>query len=666
MRTFTKSFLCFNLFLLLFCLLDAEFAYPQDTVKSVDLDSVLIEDTQISIQTDIVSGDYLSKKHLSNINVQSAGDAAKFLGGVLVKDYGGLGGIKTVSVRGLSSNHTSVMYDGVSLFDNQSGQIDLSKYSLSNINSLSLANAQFSEFLPTAASLAYASSVNLQTRRPEMGANRFKGDLSLTYGSFNLFNAGLFTAAKLSDKDIITVLGDLTNTDGRYTYKMYYGAGQSLSTDKMKRENNDMFSSHAEVNWFHTFSLRNTMKAKVYYYYSERGLPSNVNLYYQNSKQRLWNGNLFAQSEFTSLVSNRLTYKNSVKVDWNYTRYKDPHYLSGPNGQDDRYTQKFVYMNNCLNVKLTDNAFVTFTDDLSYNSLDYTLLETVPERVSSLTAAVLTCNTGNWTFTADGVHSYYKDKFKLDGRTYNYFSPFFSVKYARGGFSSVLFYKNIFRMPTFNELYYRRSGNTALKPEKTYQLSLSNAYSFSVGNVLLRAEADIYYNNVKDKIVAIPLNQFLWSMLNYGKVDIYGCDIKTGAVYNIAKDVNLDLKINYSYQKGVDMDENSYTYKQDIPYMPRNVGSAVLGFEYGQYKVAYTCLYVGDRYSLQENIPQNLLKSYAEHGFNCSYTAKINRYKAEKLCLTASVNNIFNKQYEIIRAYPMMGRNFNLKVQIFF
>ena len=52
-------------------------------------------------------------------------DALRRMSGVNIRDYGGAGGMKTVSIRGLGSQHTAVVYDGVSLSDCQSGQIRL-------------------------------------------------------------------------------------------------------------------------------------------------------------------------------------------------------------------------------------------------------------------------------------------------------------------------------------------------------------------------------------------------------------------------------------------------------------------------------------------------------------------------------------------------------------
>ena len=43
-----------------------------------------------------------------------------------------------------------------------------------------------------------------------------------------------------------------------------------------------------------------------------------------------------------------------------------------------------------------------------------------------------------------------------------------------------VFYKSIFRMPTFNDLYYAQVGERDLKPEKTNQYNFGLTYSTSI------------------------------------------------------------------------------------------------------------------------------------------------------------------------------------------
>ena len=75
---------------------------------------------------------------MERLGIHDMGDALKRFAGVQVKDYGGVGGMKTVNIRGLGAAHTGVIYDGVQVGDCQSGQVDLSRFTLDNISLISL------------------------------------------------------------------------------------------------------------------------------------------------------------------------------------------------------------------------------------------------------------------------------------------------------------------------------------------------------------------------------------------------------------------------------------------------------------------------------------------------------------------------------------------------
>ena len=82
-----------------------------DSLTTLHLHEVVVTATQpnketIPVQT--LTGDELSK-----LNSNSVADALRYFAGVQVKDYGGVGGIKTVNIRSMGTNHTGVVYDGV-------------------------------------------------------------------------------------------------------------------------------------------------------------------------------------------------------------------------------------------------------------------------------------------------------------------------------------------------------------------------------------------------------------------------------------------------------------------------------------------------------------------------------------------------------------------------
>lgn len=634
----------------------------QDTVKTATLDSVMVYGKQESLLEKTSYGDALDKKRLEVLNSNNVGEASKFLSGAMVRDYGGLGGVKTISIRGLSSNHTSILYDGVNIFDSQSGQVDLGKYSLSSVGSLSLANGQFTPSLPTASSLASASVISIETRRPDLGEKRNKAEFSLSGACYNTWEGDLFLAHRFSNAHILTGSFDIVSSDGDYPFVLHYGQAGRAKTEKLYRENNDIVSAHGEVNWFYNINRTNTLKTKFYAYYSDRGLPAAVTLYYMDSKERLKNANYFLQSTYTSYINGLFTYRNNFKVDWNSTKYDDPLRENGLGGEHSLYEQTLVYDNNALSFQPRENLFFTLTNDLCFNLLkssgnDYDK----PERFSSLSSFVADWRLWRYFYLcANVLHSYYKDfgGEVRDGK--NHFSPYFSLTFKKGAYTGSLFYKNMFRMPTFNELYYRNYGDKNLKPEKSSQFSLSNGLEFELSGFEVLAECSLYYNDVKDKIVALPKNIYLWSMINYGKVKIYGLDVKLGVSGKIGK-IGAELKLNYSFQHAADDEKSSPTYKNLLPYMPKNLYSIIASLQWRGFTLGYNCMLVDNRYSLPENISFNLLQHYADHNASLSFSHK---YGAGEYSVSIGVKNIFDRQYEVIRSYPMMGRNFNIRIGV--
>ena len=79
------------------------------------------------------------KEEIKRLGLQNMADAVKRFAGTNVRDYGGIGGLKTVSVRNLGAAHTAVSYDGVVVSNTQAGQVDIGRFSLDNVSTLSLA-----------------------------------------------------------------------------------------------------------------------------------------------------------------------------------------------------------------------------------------------------------------------------------------------------------------------------------------------------------------------------------------------------------------------------------------------------------------------------------------------------------------------------------------------
>ena len=107
-------------------------------------DSVSLREVTVTAQSykDVIPAQTLQGKELDALRSHSVADALRYFSGIQLKDYGGIGGIKTVNIRSMGTNHTGVYYNGIELGNAQNGQVDLGKYSLDNIESVSLYNGQ--------------------------------------------------------------------------------------------------------------------------------------------------------------------------------------------------------------------------------------------------------------------------------------------------------------------------------------------------------------------------------------------------------------------------------------------------------------------------------------------------------------------------------------------
>ena len=130
------------------------------TLKEVKIKGQTVTRQSIAPSQKVNSSDF--KRYAAN----NVADAIRNLSGVNIKDYGGIGGLKTVSVRSLGANHTGVFYDGIQMNDAQNGQVDLGKLSLNNLEEIVLYNGQPDVITLPARAYASASVLMIKPSKP--------------------------------------------------------------------------------------------------------------------------------------------------------------------------------------------------------------------------------------------------------------------------------------------------------------------------------------------------------------------------------------------------------------------------------------------------------------------------------------------------------------------
>lgn len=631
--------------------------------KVHQLDAVTVTARRMPAKiTSTTSVQVFRKEDLKNLGLQNIGDAVKRFAGTNVRDYGGIGGLKTVSVRNLGAAHTAVSYDGVAISNTQAGQIDVGRFSLDNVSSLSLAIGQDENLLQSARLYASAGVLNIETEKPhfEEGKHTFT-QVQVRGGSFGYITPAFRHWQKLNERTQLSVDANYLRADGSYPFTLKNGT----LTSEGKRINSDIASWQGEVNLFHTFKDESELNAKAYYYKSERGLPGAIILYNSASDERLWDENFFAQARYKKVFSSKWNLQAQGKYNYSWNKYEDlgAEYVGGK--QTDTNQQHEYYLSASALYRPTDWLTFALSQDGIVNKLHTNGANSPePTRYTSLTALSARYQQGQLKASATLVATYITEEVKA-GNTPDdrkRFSPTLSASWQpwkEEQFFVRALYKNTFRVPTFSDLYYLRVGNTNLKPEKATEYSLGITWSgtpFSFTD-FVSLTVDGYYNEVNDKIIAFP-STYVWKMQNYGKVHITGIDVTMATAIPMGRKVSLNLSGNYSWQKALDVtNKEAKNYKHQLPYTPEHNGNVSATLEMPWINVGYTVTMVGKRYYMAQNIEANEIEGYNEH------TATLWREFKWKKCglrLQAEIINLTDEQYDVIKYYPMPGRSWRL------
>ncbi|WP_294079838.1 TonB-dependent receptor plug domain-containing protein [Proteiniphilum sp. UBA5384] len=679
------SSLCLNLFLLFVI----QSVNGQNKLDSVQLLQEVVV-TEKFIPKDIIPVQTLTGKELEKLNAHSVADALRYFSGVQLKDYGGVGGLKTINVRSMGSEHVGVFYDGIEIGNAQNGIVDLGRFSLENMEMLSLYNGQKSAIFQAAKDYASASALYMQAKEPSFKKDK-KHNINLVYktGSFDLVNPSILWEQQLSPAISSSLNVDYTNSSGKYKfrYKVVNKEDDRGGFDTTEvRKNGDIEYLRLEQSLFGKIK-GGDWKTKLYYYHSERGVPGAIVREtpgrYSN-EDRLWDRNFFFQTSLKKRPSRRYSTQLLAKYAYDYM-----HYLSDPEKDeqvvikvDNKYHLQEAYISSANLFNILPFWNVNLSVDYQWNKLDANLEDfSYPDRHSLWIAAAtslyfdhikiqgsLLSSIFDETFTENIIDPFTGLRTGKEKVTKNWdkYTPSLIVSYKpfiAQDFHLRSFYKKIFRLPTFNEVYYAiiGSGKSALRPEYTTQYDIGATYSKNFNGSLLKnveGQVDVYYNEVIDKIVAVPtVSLQRWSMMNLGLVKIKGIDVTSALTITPYHDCTVTGRFSYTYQEALDYSdpEEPLTYKNQIPYIPKHSGSAILSGEYLQWELNYSFIYSGERYSSSANIPINKVLAWYTNDIALSrqFNWRDNRYK-----VTMEVNNLFNQRYEVVSRYPMPGTNF--------
>ncbi len=613
----------------------------------------------------------LAAEEMLRLGAYSLEDALKHVAGVTVKDYGGAGGMKTVSVRGIGAKHTAVSYDGMVLTDAQTGEIDLARYSLGNMSAIRLTMGDEDNIFLPARNGASAASLALETDFGEKSKQKCFLRGGMTYGSWSTLQPSAFYRENVTDKLSINVQGNYTYSENNYLFTLYNGT----ATKREHRQHSRISSGHGEANLLWTPSAADRLTAKLYYYDCSRQLPGLVHLYTQDNNEHLTDHNAFGQAMWRHTFSPVLALKTAAKMNWNKTLY-DVDIASG-GVKTEHYWQREYYATTAFLFAPTPWLSADYSFDYVLNNLNSTLTTATsnvngpiavhPSRHTILQQLALKATTGRLSTTARLLHSRYIHNVKEGEAADNAkrFSPSVSASYKLLAHPYVHLrasWKSIFRMPTFNELYYYHIGSTTLRPERTSQWNIGLTMHERIASMEISLTTDAYRGRVTDKIVAIPYNMFVWRTSNMASVRTKGVDMTLAANGPIVPRHSWKLTANYSWQRSENRNNStSPYYGHQLAYSPEHSGAMSATWISPWVNLTLSADGMSHRWTTNEHVSGTRLAGFAEINVSAYRTFSFKNYK---LTLRASLQNVLDKQYELVARYPMPGRAWRIAVTI--
>ncbi len=620
-----------------------------------------LPEARIELQNDsmLLLGDNqrITSKSILLSSPEDVGGLMQKIAGITLKNYGGIGGMKTIAYRGISGTNTAVLLDGFMLQNNMVGQLDLSNLQVDNLQNVQFASSgvTLDELVPVSA-LMQGNILSMNTFENKQSNDTLEFRWTSKIGSFGLVD-NYASVKRGVTTSLLSIYGKIRRFTGDYQYDLVNGS----NTSTQLRKNNGLQEGFAGLNYTKYFKEHLKIHTSIHFNQSKRGLPGAVILYNETANQLLNQQNTYWNSELEWKKSkSKIRIYNSLN--YGYLNYIDSSYLNNVGGLNNWYFNTVNQTGVSGLRKLKDSTLVL------YGGVEYTY------SILNAPNQFLFSPKRNHFQSVVGL-KYKMDKVNVTLQYGNHVvqnrqqnsNPITSVSTSflqleKNEYSTALglprvWFKQTFRMPSFSELYYNSFGNKTLKPELTMQFNVGTSYRFFKNS--LHLSIDGYYNRVEKKILAIPTkNLFVWSIQNIGKVAVYGVDVLLKKIWKLHSNLEVSASMNYSFQKIIDIsDVKSSTYKNQLAYFPLHT----LQSEISLWMFNKIGLYVSNsnltsRFVLNENIPSNELQGFSIYDAALSYRPSTETKNSVRFSFT--VKNCFNTPYQYISYFVMPGRNY--------
>ncbi len=223
-----------------------------------------------------------------------------------------------------------------------------------------------------------------------------------------------------------------------------------------------------------------------------------------------------------------------------------------------------------------------------------------------------------------------------------------------------------YRIPTFNDLYWRgggATGNPDLVPEQGWSYELGIGRETQQNGSLTQASAAItvFSNHLDEWIQWLPDEANVWSPDNVQQVWSRGVELEGSLDHRFTKHWFAQLWTSYSYTHATEekvRNGSTRDLHQQLVYTPRHQSKTSLTVQCRALGIGYTALGIGEQYTIDNQ--RRSLPAYLVH--DISFNAQLRLYPRHQVQVSGQVRNLADRAYDVREGYPMPGRHYQLSL----
>lgn len=608
------------------------------------LDSVTVIEKRIETKrTDINIGTRVStfgKEVIESNQTKLLSDLLNENSTVYIKSLG-QGALATSSIRGTSSSHTLVNWNGININPAMSKSFDFSQIPVFFTDNVSLYHG--SSHLGNGSG-GLGGSINIGNSAAWNDPVRVK--LFAEVASFGTYS-GAADAKYGSNKLQLRTRVFYQQSDNDYRY-----LNKVLQVDPFyERRKEASYNQYSVMQELYLKTNPNgELSATAWIQHGERELPQPIMVNVtQHEKQKDLSfkyliGYDFKKDKQEFSVKSAYLYNNLEYRQW----YEESEFSS----KTEQNRAEAFHLKG--NYQYTHSSKFNLSGSILYNcnwvnASGYTQ-ESVVNHITSLQMAMLWNANDHFSFNAQTMGELNDKKF----------APTFSV----GVLSRVLpkqlsFKTNLsynYKFPSLNDLYWKPGGNPDLMPEKGISTDASIIFTPKVNESLsFKVDATYYVMTIDNWIMWLPTISWYWEPQNVQNVLSHGLELLTEANYK-TKHFRGRIALNYAYSPSINRQQNfaeDDTYGKQLPYVPKHKGNLRFSGHYKKAELNYNVCHTGIRYvTSDESYHTN---AYTIHNMDLGYHFKLR--KNISISPKLKIENIFNAYYESTEYYPMPLRS---------